>query len=114
LGTPEWEQAVDKVLEQMPELRTMFPELPPHQRFAAQYKVAARLMSGQKLSPAQAAQTAEAAKRKAQEQESKRKAGKALGAGKAKANISAPGNGNINTSIMGAYNARHGNVFTKR
>jgi hypothetical protein len=113
MGTQQWNDAIDNVLAQMPELRTMFPELPPNQRFAAQYKVAARLMSGQKLSPAQAAQTAEAAKRKAAEQESRRKAGKALGAGKAKANISAPGNGNGN-SIMASYNARHGNVFSKR
>lgn len=112
MGTPEWGQAIDKVLTEMPELREMYPNLNPQQRIQAQYKVAARLMTGQKLSPADAAQTAEAAKQKAAVQDQKRKAGKALGAGKAKANISAPGDGS--SSIMTAYNSRNGNSFGKR
>lgn len=114
MGTPEWGQAIDKVLTEMPELREMYPNLNPQQRIQAQYKVAARLMTGQKLSPADAAQTAEAAKQKAVVQDQKRKAGKALGAGRAKASISAPGNRTTDQSIMAAYNARNGNVFSKR
>jgi hypothetical protein len=82
MGTAQWDSAIDKVLKEMPELREMFSELPPHQRFAKQYAIAAKLMSGQQVSPAVVAAAVDTGKKLARKQEVTRAAGRALGAGR--------------------------------
>jgi hypothetical protein len=82
MGTAQWDSAIDKVLKEMPELREMFSELPPHQRFAKQYAIAAKLMSGQQVSPAVVAAAVDTGKKLARKQEVTRAAGRALGGGR--------------------------------
>jgi hypothetical protein len=82
MGTPQWNSGIDKVLKEMPELREMFSELLPHQRIAKQYAIAAKLMSGQQVSPAVVAAAVDTGKKLARKQEVTRAAGRALGGGR--------------------------------
>jgi len=82
IGSEKWNTEIDKVLKEMPELREMFPELPPHQRFAKLYRIAAKLMTGQRVNPAVVAQAVDTGKKLARKQEVTRAAGRALGGGR--------------------------------
>lgn len=81
-GSAQWNTAIDKVLAEMPELREMFDNLPPQQRFEKQYSIAMKLMTGQQVNPAMVAQAVNTGKKLARSTEVQRAAGKALGAGK--------------------------------
>ena len=115
-GSKEFRQATRTAAAQIPGFEGMvFRDkagnvLPFRQQTAARYALLAKIMSGQKITPetvAQAVNTGKRLERKATEQ---RRAGQALGAGQSKGTLTQP-DGDINSEIMAAYNARHGSAF---
>lgn len=116
-GTPEFGKVMREAAKAIPGFDQMVftdPKtgriLPPAQQAAKKYAMLAKSASGVKVSPAEVKRAVETGKTIARATEQKRTAGKALGAGHSKSD-SAPASDDINSSIMGAYNARHGNVW---
>lgn len=93
-NSPEWNKAVDKVLKQMPELRDMYPNLPPQQRFEKQYVAAAKLMIGQKPDVTTVRTATEAGKQLQRQAEQKRTLARTMGSGRSKGQLATPKSGN--------------------
>ena len=90
--------------------------LPFRQQTAARYALLATVMSGQRITPetvagkvAEAVETGKKLERTAGE---KRQAGQALGAGRTKGALAQKDDGDINASMIAAYNARNGSAFS--
>ena len=85
--------------------------LPFREQTRARYAVLAKLMTGQRVNPAVVQEAVETGKQLERKVGEKRRAGQALGAGQSKGQFAQP-ESDVNASIIAAYNARNGNVFS--
>ena len=119
-GSKEFQTAIRQAATQIPGFdgmvfrdKTTGRVLPFREQTRARYAVLAKLMTGQRVNPAVVQEAVETGKQLERKVGEKRRAGQALGAGQSKGQFAQP-ESDVNASIIAAYNARNGNVFSGR
>lgn len=116
-GTKEFQQATRAAAAKYPGFEQMvFTDqkgraLPPAQQATMKYQILAKEMAGVKVNPAVVARAVETGRTLNAQTDQRRRQGAALNSGKTTGGFAKGSDGDVNNSMISAYNARNGSAF---